>query len=110
MKKTVIAIATVVASRWVWAAKADAIFIWPSSFPPNEWFSSAAVAGHALTGEEQRKIDIGIRACLTKAAQANNTAEIELSKTHLKCMSYKDGGSTLFISNKQDLQEEDNSH
>jgi hypothetical protein len=39
MKKIFIAMPAVFASS---GGQADAIFIWPSAFPPNEWFSAAA--------------------------------------------------------------------
>ncbi len=76
------------------------------AFPPNPWFAVAAKAGRAVTGEEIRTLDQGIRQCHREALESKTElAELETPHAKIECQAFtRDGGGvtmTVWVADEE---------
>ncbi|MGA3063950.1 MAG: hypothetical protein ABSD90_12115 [Methylocystis sp.] len=70
---------------------------WDGASPSNEWFALAAKAGNAVTGEDLKKLDVGIRECHRSALKGKSeVSDLEVAGAKIECQAFtRDGGGTL---------------
>ncbi|MGV7213460.1 hypothetical protein [Bradyrhizobium sp. UFLA05-112] len=65
-----------------------------SGFPPNEWFTLLARAGNAVTGVDDRTLEVASQKCHRAALkEKSELADLDIPNAKIECQAFtRDGG------------------